>query len=54
MDDIVGRDVAGLGGRPLGARQTFSAAFARDLAATWGEHGKAAYPVVAEISPVGL
>ena len=32
MNDIVGRNVAGLGGRLLGARQTFSAAFARDLA----------------------
>jgi hypothetical protein len=46
MNDIVGRDVAGLGGRPLGARQTFSAAFARDLAE--------AASVVAEISPVGF
>ncbi len=31
MNDIVGRDVAGVGGRPLGARRTFSASFARDL-----------------------
>ena len=36
MNDIVGRDVAGLGGRPLGARQTFCAAFARDLAGGGG------------------
>jgi hypothetical protein len=47
MNDIVARDSngrfvdghAGMGGRPFGSRQTFSTAFLRDLAQTWGEYG---------------
>src|SRR5215831_8100440 len=42
---------AGMGGRPIGSRQTFSAAFLRDLGAVWAEHGKASMLHTAKSNP---
>jgi hypothetical protein len=38
-------------GRPVGARQSFSNAFLRDLAEVWAEHGKAAVLHTAKLNP---
>jgi hypothetical protein len=38
-------------GRPAGARQSFSAAFLRDLAEVWAEHGKATMLHTAKLNP---
>jgi Family of unknown function (DUF5681) len=38
-------------GRPLGARQSFSAGFLRDLAEVWAEHGKATMLHSAKLKP---
>jgi hypothetical protein len=38
-------------GRPLGSRTAFSAAFLRDLAETWAEHGKATMVHTARVNP---
>ena len=38
-------------GRPIGSRQTFSAAFLRDLGAVWAEHGKASMLHTARSNP---
>jgi Family of unknown function (DUF5681) len=38
-------------GRPVGARQSFSAAFLRDLAEVWAEHGKATMLHTAKLNP---
>jgi hypothetical protein len=59
MNDIVKRDAAGrfvdghagMGGRPVGTRQTFSAAFLRDLGAVWAEHGQQTMLHTAKNSP---
>jgi hypothetical protein len=59
MNQIVTRDAngrftdghAGMGGRPIGSRQTFSAAFLRDLGAVWAEHGKASMLHTARSNP---
>ena len=59
MNDIVTRDAngrfmdghAGMGGRPVGSRQTFSAAFLRDLGQVWADHGKASMLHTARANP---
>ena len=59
MNDIVTRDAngrfmdghAGMGGRPIGSRQTFSAAFLRDLGQVWADHGKASMLHTARANP---
>src|SRR6516225_10587310 len=59
MNQIVTRDAngrfmdghAGMGGRPVGSRQTFSAAFADDLADVWAEHGKSSMLHTARSNP---
>jgi hypothetical protein len=59
MTDIVTRDPngrfvdghAGLGGRPIGSRQAFSAAFLRDLGEVWADHGKTAMLHCARTQP---
>ena len=38
-------------GRPVGSRTAFSAAFLRDLAETWAEHGKATMVHTAKVQP---
>jgi hypothetical protein len=40
-----------MGGRPVGSRQTFSAAFLRDLGAVWAEHGQQTMLHTAKNSP---
>ena len=42
---------AGMGGRPVGSRQTFSAAFLRDLGQVWADHGKASMLHTARANP---
>ena len=42
---------AGMGGRPIGSRQTFSAAFLRDLGQVWADHGKASMLHTARANP---
>jgi hypothetical protein len=38
-------------GRPVGARQHFSASFLRDLAEVWAEHGKQTMVRTAKLNP---
>src|SRR6516225_995086 len=38
-------------GRPVGSRTAFSAAFMRDLAEVWAEHGKATMLHTAKLNP---